>query len=237
MSRMPFAALTIVLVTMGCGSSGGGGGTGGSGGSSASGTGGTSAGSGGSTGSGGSGGAATGAGGATTGAGGATTGAGGGGVDAGLSACGDSTEPSSGDSCNTLDATGPCVTPTIGTGTPPAPAGGTIQPGTYELTSRTVYPTDDGGSTGDSARRNTLVISAAAGGAFTVMIAEASGTSMRRQVGTAVPTGTQIVFTPSCPPPGSGNNGGTVGYTATSTTFRIIETEGSSLRVQNFTKR
>ena len=220
------ACFMLVLTTSGCGSSSSSGtpGTGGNGGGSA-----------GSTGSGGAGGSAGAGSGGSTGSGGSGSGGAG-----GLAACGSNTNPSSGDGCNNVDATGPCVMSTAGTGTPPAATGGTIVPGKYELTSMTLYANPDSGSNqGDDSRRQTLMIAAAAGGTFTIQVTQVSGTTVERQAGPVVASGTQVTFTPTCPPPGDGgDNGGTANYTATSTTFTLYDMNGSGdLRLSHFTKR
>jgi len=129
---------------------------------------------------------------------------------------------------------------TAGTGSPPAATGGTIVPGTYELTSMTRYDNPDSGSNpGDDSRRQTLVIAAAAGGTFMIQITQTSGTTVQRQAGPVVQAGNQVTFTPTCPPPGDGgDNGGSANYTATSTTFTIYDMNGQGdLRLSHFTKR
>ena len=140
--------LVAGLVVEGCGGSSGGG-TGGAGGLSGNG------GAGGKTGGSGTGGAAAG-GSAGQGAGGAHTDAG---VDA-LATCGTSNSPSSGASCNAIEANGPCVTETVGTGAPPPAAGGTIAAGTYDSGDEHRLPERRRGHEGRSGpRRQTTVVS------------------------------------------------------------------------------
>jgi hypothetical protein len=204
--------ITVTLAAYGCGSSG----TGGTGG--ATGTGGGT-----------SNGGATGAGG-TIGNGG-TTGTGG-----SLAACGDNTGANQGESCNTIVPTGACVTETMSSAAAPAPAGGTIVAGTYDLTTMTVYgePADAGL---DSARRGVIMISAGTGAnTFNIQVAEQSGTTLQRQSGMAIANSTQkqITFTPSCP---TGDTGGASSYSATATTFTLFEDHNGGTRVNVYTKR
>jgi hypothetical protein len=229
-------SITLTLVAYGCGSSSSDGTGGATGSGGANGTGG-STGTGGATGSGG----ANGTGGSTsnggtTGTGGSngtggTTGAGG-----SLAACGDNTDPSQGESCNTIVPTGPCATETSSSATAPTPAGGTIVAGTYDLTTMTVYgaPPDSGL---DSAKRGVIMISVGTGAnTFNIQVAEQSGTTLQRQSGVAVANSAQqqITFTPSCP---NGNNGGPSPYSATSTTFTLFEDQNGGTRVNIYTKR
>jgi hypothetical protein len=211
-------SITITLAAYGCGSS-----------SSSIGTGGTT-GNGGATGTGGttSNGGATGTGG-TTSNGGAT------GTGGSLAACGDNTQPNQGETCNTIVPTGTCVTETISSASAPAPAGGTIVAGTYDLTTMTVYgvPADAGL---DSARRGVIMISAGTGAnMFNIQVGEQSGTTLQRQTGMAIAKSAQqqITFTPSCP---NGSGGGASPYSATSTTFTLFEDHNGGTRVNVYTK-
>jgi hypothetical protein len=213
-------SITLTLTAYGCGSSSSGGaggatGTGGNGGTT--GTGGTT-----------SNGGATGTGG-TTGGGGAT------GTGGGLAACGDNTDPSQGDTCNTIVPTGACVMETISSASTPVPAGGTIVAGTYDLTTMTVYgAAADAGLS--SARRGVIMISAGTGAnTFNIQVGEQSGTALQRQSGVAVANSAQkqIVFTPSCP---NADSGGASPYSATSTTFTLFEDNNGGTRVNLYTK-
>jgi hypothetical protein len=230
-----FVALVFVIAANACSSSGGGSSTGkgGSGGGSA-GAGGS--GSGGSTGNGG----ATGNGG-STGNGGATGSGGSGATDGGadaLAACGTRTDPNRGESCNNVVPTGPCVTPTMGTGSPPAATGGQVQAGTYELVSRTVYAADSGSQGTEEPRRQTFVITGT-GNTLTVQIGQISGTTLERQTASAMLSGTQLTHTETCPPPDdSGDNSGTIPYSATATSLTVVEMGGNGqTRVDVFMKR
>ncbi|HSZ82918.1 MAG TPA: hypothetical protein VLA14_11580 [Polyangia bacterium] len=241
----------ILFAANGCGSSGssstgtagakGSAGTSGSAGSGAAGSAGADGGTAGAD-SGAAGGGTAGAGdaGATGGAGG-TVDAGSAGADGSVAACGTSPAAEIGASCNTVDATGPCVVATLGSGTPPTPGGGPIQGGTYDLTSLTVYPTSDAGvQVGDEApRRGTLVIPAVTTGTFTIQMTQASGAAVERQAGTVVVVGSNVMFTPTCPPPGdAGGSGGSAGFTATATTFTLFEMgDNGVLNVDLYTKR
>ena len=218
---------------------GGSGGTAGAAGGTAGAAGGTAGAAGGTAGAaGGAAGAAGGAAGAAGGTAGAAGGAAGQGGTGGLAVCGTNSNPSSGLTCNALDATGPCVTPTRSTGTPPTPTGGgQIAAGTYDLTSTTIFASGDGGNNDEDPRRETVFVV----GDGTVQTAHASGTNVERQNGTASVAGTQLTFTPTCPAPGDGgsnNGGGTFGYNVTATTFSIIEpANGGGTRVSVYTRR
>jgi hypothetical protein len=157
-----------------------------------------------------------------------------------LAACGTSTSPSVGESCNTVDATGPCVTAVLGTGTPPSPAGGAIAAGIYDLTSEIVYPTGDAGvELGEESRREVLAASSVTNTTLTVQMTQASGTTVVRQSGPVAISGAQVSFTPTCPPPGdAGDNGGSAGFTATATTFTLFDGgDNGALRVSLYKKR
>ena len=219
LSLLPLAA---VLAAQGCHDSSGNG-------TNTSGT--AGAGAAGSTGTAGGGAGTTGA----AGGGAGTTGAAGGGGTVGL--CGDSTDTGSGDTCNTAPLLGPCVSVQISTATAPTPAGGTIVAGTYNLTSWTVYTTADSGTNQQSSRRETLVVSGVVGATFTLDQAQVSGTATDRAHGTVVSTGTMVTFTPTCPPAGDGGDkGGSASYTATATTFSLIESKNGDTSVKVYTK-
>jgi hypothetical protein len=117
--------------------------------------------------------------------------------------------------------------------------GGTIVAGTYYLTAQTIYTTADGGAdTQDRDRRETVVVSAVTATSFTLNQADISGTHLERSYGTVTVSGTTVSFTPTCPAPGDGGDrGGTAGYTATPSSFTIIEQNGpDTVRVQVFTR-
>jgi len=130
---------------------------------------------------------------------------------------------------------------TESTATPPTPAGGTWTPGTYDLTSSVIYGTADGGDDGVSTRRETVVVMAS-GSDFTIQIAQVDGTTRDRSSGTAtISSATQITFTRTCPPSqpdGGDDDNGTLGYTATGSSFTIFEqTRGGRTRVAVYTRR
>jgi hypothetical protein len=185
----------------------------------------------------GTGGAGGSSGGGTGGGAAGTSGGGSGGTGGGLAACGTRTDPNSGDACNNVDPVGPCVMTVPGTGTPPTAMGGQIVAGTYELTSRTAFNAPDGGNNEDP-RRETVVVTGS-GNSFTIQISQLSGTTRERQSATVTTSGTQLTYTPNCPPPGDGgDNGGTTGYSANATSFTIFDVGGNgTLRPSVYTKR
>lgn len=211
-------SLSIVGIVgiIGCGGSGSGGGAG-SGGGGGNAAGGNAAG--GTTGGGGT-------------SGGGTSGGGSGGM---LAACGTDTSAGSGDTCNTAVADGPCVMAQVSAGAAPTPAGGTIGAGTYRLTSETFYGATDAGNQQED-RRETFVISSVTVAGFTLDQNRTSGTRVDRAHGTVVVTGTTVTFTPTCPPPGTGDNGGSAQFTATATTFSLIQSKNGGTEVSVYTK-
>ena len=212
--------------------SGGAAGAGGSGG--AGGAAGGHAGTGGTAGAGGAAGA-----GGTAGAAGGQSGAAGGSAGAGgaLAVCGNSTAAAQGLSCSTLDPTGPCVQATTGSGAPPTAAGGTLQTGTYDLTSIVVYPGDGAFPTIVSPVRKTVVIGPPADGGtdLTISEADAAGTTYEsRFSGTLAASGTNLTFTQTCPPVDAGAPSPS-GYTVTTgatPTLTVFENHGSYTQVE-----
>ena len=258
-----FGLLGIAIAVSGCGGSSGGAGTGGSGGATgkagsgggagASGNAGAGAGGGGQAGGGGAGagggqagGGGAGAGGGQAGGGGAGAGggqAGGGGAGGALAACGDATG-SSNDVCSTItgSATGPCVATAMSAATAPTAAGGPVSNGTYQFTASTFYGTlpDAAGSTdGDlQTRRETFVVSNATSSSFTLQQFQASGTQTSSEEGTVAISGTMVSYTPTCPPPADGgNNGGSAGFTANSTSFTLILSKNGGTLIRVYTKQ
>jgi hypothetical protein len=205
-----------VVGVIGCGGSGAGstGGSSGGGGNASAGTTGSAGTSGGGT------------------SGGGTSGGGSGGM---LAACGTDTSASSGDTCNSAVADGPCVTVQVSGAAAPTPAGGTITAGTYRLTSATFYGTGGGNQQGD--RRQTFVVSAVTALAFTLDQIQTSGTRVDRAHGPVVVSGTTVTFTPTCPPAGDGgDNGGSAQFTATASTFSLFESKNGGTQVSVYTK-
>ena len=74
-------------------------------------------------------------------------------------ACGDATGPNSGENCNSVTTTGPCVTQTFSTAAPPSPAGGTFSEGTDNATSITDYVAADAAAQVAGIQRQTFVLS------------------------------------------------------------------------------
>jgi hypothetical protein len=184
--------------------------------------------------------AGTGGGAGKAGAGGAAGGAGGSAGSGGAQACGTDPASENGAGCNTIATGGPCVTELVVTGPSPAPAGGTIVAGTYNLTSVSLYNAPDGSAPVTSMGRRTLVVSGVLATSFTLDQVETSGARTDRAHGTVTVSGTSVTFTPTCPPPGDGgdNNGGTVGYTLSGNTLTIIDNSkgNGSVEVDVYTK-
>jgi hypothetical protein len=100
----------------------------------------------------------------------------------------------------------------------------------------TRYADPDGGGGTTDERRASLTVSGVLANSFALQITEVSASSVRRQAGTVVASGTQVSFTPACPLGGDG--GGTANYTATSTTFTLFDmTDSGDLRLSMYTKR
>jgi hypothetical protein len=176
--------------------------------------------------------------GATDGAAGSTGAAGSDAGDAGdaSAVCGDDQSTGSGAGCNTLVASGPCVVETISAATAPTPAGGTIVAGTYNLVSTTFFGSADAGNQqGD--RRATLKPSAVTATSLTLDQIEVSGTHVDISTGTVAISGTMVTYTPTCPPPGDGgDHGGSANFTATPTTFTLIQSKNGGTTVDVYTK-
>jgi hypothetical protein len=111
-------------------------------------------------------------------------------------------------------------------------------PGTYDLTTSTVYASTDAGTASADARRETVVVTGG-GNTFNIQIAQESGTQHRRASGPVTTSGTQLTFTQTCPVPqgGGGDIGGTVGYTVTTSGFTIVEPGGNVVRVTTYVRR
>lgn len=197
---------------------------------------GSSTGAGGGSGTGG--GAATGGG---TGAGGGATGGGsgtGGGAGGGSAAAGC---VDLGTTCNSLSLAGPLVTPQTATGSPPAATGGTLLPGTYNLTGVTEYFTD-GGLASATKQAQTVVVTGT-----TVQIVQRRGESdggcgVEHATGALYfDGGTQASFSSTCPVCDGGMNcggGGSFGYSATTTGLTVINAGNSSgSSTQTFVKQ
>jgi hypothetical protein len=217
------------------GTAGGGGGHAGSAGGAgiggAGGTAGTAGGGGGAGGTAGGGGGAAGssAGGA---AGSSAGGAAGSNPDGGLAMCGTDNSTSEGLSCNTLDATGTCVTATISNAAlPTVVVGGIVQAGIYDLVSITVYPGDGGSVDVLSPVRKTLTLSNLTSSTADINEVDLSGNFMRRQTGTLVVSLGSLTFTQTCPAADAGNASGTAMYDFSTPggtpTLRLIKPQGT----------
>jgi hypothetical protein len=139
--------------------------------------------------------------------------------------------------CNDIDVTdAPAVTPTIVTDTAPEPLGGTIQDGTYYLTSAVVYvPSGDAPPTAPT--REIMVISCAGGGGpcTTELALERGSNPVQNRTTTwPVPTGSTMSGTVVCPPDGGS---GTASFTATGTELVLFNTGGGNVTVATLTRQ
>jgi hypothetical protein len=251
--RVGFVIASLGLFAVACSSSGGGGagGAGGRGGSTgsagSSGGAGTAGAAGGGTGGGASGagvggGAGTGGtaglgGSGGTGGGSGGSAGGGSGGTGGVAMCGTDNGAGSGSTCNTLSAGGPCVTSVLSSSaTPPAPAGGPIAAGTYNLTSQTFYGSPDAGGL-DSDRRVTIGVSKVTATSLTFEFLQVAGTQVNRASGTAAVSTTTIDYTFTCPTLADGGmQGGTEGFTATLNTLTLMQSRNGGTVVSVYTK-
>jgi hypothetical protein len=171
-------------------------------------------------------------------------------ADAALSMCGTATTGGSGDACNSVTPTGPCVVEMVGTGAAPTPAGGAFVAGTFDLVSSTLYALPDAGTdaglTVDPTPTREVSVLTGSGNAFTVQNAITSGTVAARSNGSLGTDGTtKLTFTPTCPEAGDGGGGnpGQLDYTAvttasgtTVTTFNVDNHSGG-VQVKVYKKR
>lgn len=188
---MPKQLSVIVLLiaaVCGCGGSGSGG-TGGQGGTGATGGRGGIGGAG-PAGTGGHGGAA----------GGGTTTGGSSGTDAGLATTCPGGGPVSGGGCNTVEATGPCVTTATSASSAPTPTGAVngVAAGTYDLVASTLY-TAAGGTNHEPARRETLSIGAVTKTSFVLNWTQVSGSTTSRSSGEVTVVAAQMTYDSTCP--------------------------------------
>jgi hypothetical protein len=104
------------------------------------------------------------------------------------------------------------------------------------LTSETLYSAGDGGGLqGD--RRETFAVSSVTSTSFTLDQVTVSGTHTERTRGTVAVAGTMVTYTPTCPPPGDGgDHGGSANFTATSTTFTLIQSKSGATQISVYTK-
>ena len=154
-----------------------------------------------------------------------TTGSGG---SAGSDAvCGDTAATGSGQSCNSVTTTGPCVTGTLSTAAPPSPAGGTFSAGTYNLTSVTDYVAADAAVQMVQPARQTFVLSNVTATSLTLDQAVSSGTFFARSSGTMAISGLSATYTATCPVTDGGNQGEPAQFTVTSSGFTVLEPLGN----------
>src|SRR5262245_41935134 len=133
--------------------------------------------------------------------------------------------PGSGESCNSIAASGPCVIGTFSTAAAPSPAGGTFASGTYNLVSQTFH-----GSAAAEQNflpgqpfRQTYVLSNVTPTSFTLDQAWNSGTVVARSHETAAVSGMTATFTQTCPPPDAGTAcSGSAAFTATSSSTTLF---------------
>lgn len=251
-------SVAMLALPVACGASnvtkkdgGAGGGAAGTGGGTAGTGGGTAATGGGSTGTGGgsigTGGGTVGTGGGDPGTGGGTVGTGGGDPGTGggtVGTGGGSTGTGGGSSavcydqtmCSTLEPGGAYVIAMYSSASPPTPSGGTLIPGTYNLTAVTYYVTDGGSGAAGGQRKSTIVSNYPNLSLVDGILESDGGCTYVRQVGTTVGTGTQITFTPSCP--SCTNCDVMLDYSVAGNELTIFENPGSpNLRTQTYTKQ
>jgi len=134
--------------------------------------------------------------------------------------------PTDAGGCNAVTLSAGNVPETAGAGAFPTPAGGTIADGTYQLTGFYIYPP---GSIDAYRRRETLVIS---GGSVQSARQTDSG-AIERNTGTFTTSGTNLVFSVTCP----GAATVTLPYTASATTLRIFDISPGVNEVHEYTRQ
>ena len=142
--------------------------------------------------------------------------------------------------CNAELADGPCVVQVQVDDSAPAPAGGTLAAGTYDLVERLIY-TNPGGATGPigDPRQETLVL-AGSGTDFTIDNAVLSAASTTRQTAAATLASAQfkLTLTATCPPVDGGASASVTYFTATDqelTLYRIGPT--GPVQADRYTRR
>lgn len=116
--------------------------------------------------------------------------------------------------CGNVPNSGTDAPEVAGSGTMPAPQGGSIFDGTYYLTQFEIYPP---GSVDPYKRRHALKFE----NGKVESVTSRDGSPEQRNSGTFTTSGTNLVMTIDCP--GSGTV--TKGYTATATEFRMFEAD------------
>jgi len=151
--------------------------------------------------------------------------------------------------CNAELPGGPCVARIQIDDSAPAPAGGTLVPGTYDLVEQIAY-TSPGGATGPlgDATQETIVL-AGDGAAFTISGAALTATVTTRQVTTVAVAGAQakLTMTAACPAPQpSDDDGGAPAqpgvvayYTAADATLTLyhLQPSGGPVLADSYTRR
>jgi hypothetical protein len=136
-----------------------------------------------------------------------------------------------GASCSALEAEGPCVEQVQVDDSAPAPAGGTLVAGTYDLTERILYTNPGGpvGPTGGDPKRETMIL-AFTDGAWSLSVASLTGAVASRRLATVAPSGTRLGLVATCPAAGDGGTGGSAGglyFTASEQALRLLEIRAS----------
>jgi hypothetical protein len=159
--------------------------------------------------------------------------------------CGTATTGSSGEACNTVTPTGPCVVETLGAGTAPTPAGGTFVAGSFDLISTTLYGVPDAGTDAglivDPTPTREVSVVFGSGMPFSVENVVASGAASMHSSGLLSTDGTtKLTFTPTCP--GSGTPGQidyTVETTSSGTTITTFSYDSGAggMKVKVYKKR
>ena len=144
-----------------------------------------------------------------------------------VSACSDDDSPITVPTCNTLADDGPPVTATAVSATAPAPAGGTIEDGTYELTAMTLY----GGTSADLPPGTVSVVVEVTGSVMQQVI-KING-SAGRYTTNFTTSGTSISLVDSCPKWTSETHS----FSATPTDHRMYDTGTAGVLEQVYTKR
>lgn len=134
-----------------------------------------------------------------------------------------------GGACNSLVNDAPLVTLSAVADTAPAPAGGSIAGGIYELSAMTLY-TGPGGSTVAPDMTASAVIQIA--GQTMQQVGSIDGAE-KRYTSTFTISGTTISTTDTCPAPDTGSHS----LTATSTEFRIYDANAQGALQQTYTMR
>ena len=149
--------------------------------------------------------------------------------------CGTGSGTDQGATCSTLVAGGSCVDVQISSGTPPVGTGGTLAAGTYNLTSETFYGPGDAGTA--YSRQETVILADVTATSFTFQDVRVSGTQTSHVNGTATVSGTTLTYTFTCPPPTDGGmTGGSEDFTATSTSFTVVQSQNGGTVVDVYMK-